>query len=57
MRKCKSCGAEDIDDDLAEDGWCSKCGCEVNPEVPEEWKPDTNFGDDDDDYDTADVPR
>lgn len=31
---------------------------EVNPEVPEEWKPDNNFdSDDDDDYDTADVPR
>lgn len=56
MRKCKSCGAEDIDDDLAKDGWCSKCGCEVNPEVPEEWKPDNNF-DDDDDYDAAHVDR
>jgi rRNA maturation protein Nop10 len=49
MKKCGSCGAEDIDEFLAKDGWCSKCGQEVNPETPAEWTPDNNFDDGDDD--------
>jgi uncharacterized Zn ribbon protein len=46
MKKCPNCDAEDIDEDLAEEGICSECG--------EEFDADEAEDDEDDEGDSED---